>query len=257
MGQENRSSLSKPWYRTWWGILIIVVTFPVSLPLWALYYIWFKAKWNTLVKLIPTIFIVPFLIAVLTGIFSGNSSSTQTTKQSGAVNAIQQAPAAKPVQNVTSTQPVATKPATTLDQLWSALDTSVGTRDGFNISFDQKTKTAELAYTITQAWDESAMVRSGYAAMVKYGQAAFTVVGVDALTIHAKATFVDTYGKSSVGDALIMTMPKSEFVKYDWSAFSYLPVETQMKQSCTQYWISPAILKNVDPSKLYLSEQIK
>ena len=56
-----------------------------------------------------------------------------------------------------------------------------------------------------------------------------------------------------MNDAVILTMPKDEFMKYDWEGLKYEPVYSQMETSCSYYYIHPAVKKNLKYDKLYLS----
>lgn len=52
----------KPWYKKWWGILLVFLFFPILVP----YIVWTKTKWNVWVKVAVTaigIFVVVFGIA--------------------------------------------------------------------------------------------------------------------------------------------------------------------------------------------------
>lgn len=156
--------------------------------------------------------------------------------------------------NEVAEQPV--QQVSIIDKLWTALDGSIKTRSGYNIQYDESTKTVKISYVSKTAWDENALVRNSYTILVKYGSEAFKIDNVDAVTVNVITDFTDSYGKSSSEDAVIISMPKSEFSKYDWKALEYSPIYRQMKESCSEYYIHPAILKALNNEKLYLSTRM-
>jgi hypothetical protein len=166
-------------------------------------------------------------------------------------------PTSAKIENAVATQAVRPKEESTIDRLWKALDTSIGTRAGLNVEYSEGSKTAKLTYTIGTAWDENALVRAAYAAFVKFGAEAFKIDGVDAITVNLRTYLQDSYGNKSPEDVVIITMPKTEFEKYDWNSLKYQSISRQMEQSSTKYYIHPGILLKLDPSKLYLSDSIK
>lgn len=149
------------------------------------------------------------------------------------------------------------KKASLSDMLWGAFDASIKNRNNYTLTFTDDSKTAVLTYkdnSTSGFWDENDLVRHAYSDLVKYGTEAFKISDVQALTVNYYTNFNDSYGKSSNELAVKLTMPKDEFVKYDWNNLYYKPVSYQMIQSCTDYDIHPAISKNLDPSKLYLTK---
>jgi hypothetical protein len=82
MAQNSEAvAVSKPWYKKWWGILIIFFTWPLSLPLLLLYLVWNNAKMAVIVRVVLSVLIIvifmPFWIAV------SSSNSDIATRPSG------------------------------------------------------------------------------------------------------------------------------------------------------------------------------
>ena len=146
-----------------------------------------------------------------------------------------------------------TKPLTTTDKLWVALDSSMKTRDGYTVEYDESSKTASVTKTSTDFWDETSMVRGSFTTLVKFGTEAFKIDGVEAVRVVTRSEFTDQYGKKGVDDAVRIIMNKSEFSKFDWNNLKYQSVYSQIKNASEGFYIHPAVLKNLDTSKLYLS----
>lgn len=58
---------SKPWYKKWWGILLIILFFPILIP----YLVWTKTGWNKWIK----IGITTMCVLILVFGFAGNSQN--------------------------------------------------------------------------------------------------------------------------------------------------------------------------------------
>lgn len=84
-----------------------------------------------------------------------------------AVNEPQVAVAENVVINKVVEQPI--QQVSIIDKLWTALDDSIKTRSGYNIQYDEATKTAKISYVSKTAWDENALVRNSYTILVQYG----------------------------------------------------------------------------------------
>jgi hypothetical protein len=183
-----------------------------------------------LTKKIKVISIVVLLIIV--GIASPKSQSTEQVaeKVNNTSNSTNQTANLETEAQTTAVQPVVEqqKPVSTIDQLWTILDRTIKTR-------------------------ESSLVRESYKILVKYGLEAFKRDDINNLTVDYKTEFTDTYGKKSMQEAVILTISKVEFSKYDWNNLNYQPIYRQMESSCSTYYIHPAILKNLNYNKLYLS----
>ena len=208
-----------------------------------------------LTKKIKVISIVVLLIIV--GIASPKSQSTEQVaeKVNNTSNSTNQTANLETEAQTTAVQPVVEqqKPVSTIDQLWTILDRTIKTRDGYDISYAAGSKTATIIRTSTDLWDESSLVRESYKILVKYGLEAFKRDDINNLTVDYKTEFTDTYGKKSMQEAVILTISKVEFSKYDWNNLNYQPIYRQMESSCSTYYIHPAILKNLNYNKLYLS----
>jgi len=71
--------VKKEWYKTWWGILILILFFPVALPVFGIWWIWKKTKINKPLKWVLTVFLSFVLMGVLSGIFSTPAAPNNTT----------------------------------------------------------------------------------------------------------------------------------------------------------------------------------
>ncbi len=232
-------SLAKPkWYRTNIGTgALLLFFFPVGL-----YLLWSNPEWSKKSKWIATA-----ITAVMIMIAVSSPKSGTTTEQ--AVSS----PAPVASETTAATATPTPQPQTMNDKLMSATKTAMGKNEGYSVAYDETTKTATLTAEPREAWDDSAYVRSGYTALVKFGTEAFKIDGVDNVSVEAKVAGTDGYGKDFVDTGIILTMPKTEFVKYDWKKLEFQPIYRQMITSCSKYYIAPFILKNIDMTKLYLS----
>lgn len=70
----SESKQSKPWYKTVWGIILIIFLFPILVP----YLIWTKTKWNKWVK----IGVIAFIFIAL---IMGSISENQDRKEAAAL----------------------------------------------------------------------------------------------------------------------------------------------------------------------------
>lgn len=53
----SKTQLPKPWYKKWWGILLIFLFFPILIP----YLVWTKTNWNMYIKIGITAICIIFL----------------------------------------------------------------------------------------------------------------------------------------------------------------------------------------------------
>ncbi len=49
--------MSKPWYKKWWGFIVVVLLFYIFIP----YYAWFKSSWSTNKKILVTVACILFV----------------------------------------------------------------------------------------------------------------------------------------------------------------------------------------------------
>ncbi|MBD3300062.1 MAG: hypothetical protein GF347_01795 [Candidatus Moranbacteria bacterium] len=78
MNEKNQltdQTQKSPWYKTWWGILLIIFFFPILVPI----LVWTKTNWNIAVKIVITIICGFFFLA---GISDNSSQINQETKPS-------------------------------------------------------------------------------------------------------------------------------------------------------------------------------
>jgi hypothetical protein len=228
-------SLAKPkWYRTNIGVgAALLFFFPVGL-----YLLWSHPDWSKKSKWIVTAIVAVF---ILIAVSSPKSTPTATAEV-----------VASPSPIASATPTPSPQPQTMTDKLVAATKVAMGKIDGYSVAYDEATKTATLTAEPSEKWDETAEVQSGYSALVKFGMEAFKVDGVDEVAVNMKVNGTDGYGKPFVESGVKMGMTKVEFAKYDWKNLNLHNVETQMITSCSQYYIAPFLLKNVDHTKLYL-----
>lgn len=171
------------------------------------------------------------------------------TEANEAEEPVKEEPAPAPVAVV---EPVAAEPST-LDRLWTAVDASLKTREGVDVShFPDEDGSVILYHQVDDFWDDNALVRKAYADLVYFGQEAFKLDGIPEVTVIVRAKFTDQYGKSEYADAVRVGMKKEEFQKYDWTTLRYTPIWQQMKASASPYYVHPGMIADLNMDKLYL-----
>lgn len=147
---------------------------------------------------------------------------------------------------------VASQPQTTTDLLWQAVDDGLNTRNGKDIAFDAVTGLVTLTDTPPGFFDATMTVRHAQADLVYFGQKAFSVDGVKSVRVILKLSFVDQYGNQAMDDSVRISMAKTEFSKYNWANLVGLSIEQQLQDSAIEYYVHPAVLKEVNVTDLHL-----
>jgi hypothetical protein len=73
--------IPKPWYKKWWGILLIMVTWPISLPSLLIFLVWKKTDWNNIFKIGATIFIVIVFGGIISSFDKTSPNQSQPSTQ--------------------------------------------------------------------------------------------------------------------------------------------------------------------------------
>lgn len=239
--------------------IILIILF---LPIFAVWYIWKKTNWSNNKKLLATAGII--VLILVAGVSSSSEEKQKVVEKTPVQkNAVQeQVPKTKKLKKKEVTQKGDKKSSPSImDKLWLALDASMGTRKGYSIEynkvFDDKTGNGARTVTITKAaetyWDGNDAVRNAYAILVKYGKRVFPMDEVFVVKVKLKGNFIDAYGKKSTDDAVVISMTKFNFNKFDWDNLNYSPISEQMEKAASEYYINPAIKKNLKEDKLYLA----
>ncbi len=140
-----------------------------------------------------------------------------------------------------------------LNQLWNAADKSIKNRKNLDIRYNQNQKRATIIYQPESVWDGNETVRKAYSYLVKYGQEAFKIQNVKIVETIIKTEFINEYGKTNVRKAVVFSMKKDEFQKYNWEELEYKPIFDQINRSVIKNRIHPAIQKELEKEELYLS----
>jgi len=157
------NSRSKPWYKHWWGIILVILIWPIFL----LWFTWAKAKWPQLIKIGSSV-VLSILIFLSACFYAGTYadmkqiiSTTNTAATSSKTN-----PAATPANNTSQTTPSQPAPTPTPPPTQPAIKEQVTTwRDKYgyilqtlatdlkNGSTDVNNNSALLADCIQQQTD--------------------------------------------------------------------------------------------------------
>lgn len=144
------------------------------------------------------------------------------------------------------------KEKTTMDKAWEALDSSIETRDKYDIQYIEEDKLVRVTKEPADYSDETAFVKITYWDFVRYGIVAFQIDGVENIEFLYWNNFTDSYGKANKEKGVDIAMKKSEFKKYDWPELQGQNIYTQMKTSCYEHYINTAVMKYVKTDKLTL-----
>ncbi|OFX80138.1 MAG: hypothetical protein A2X20_00305 [Bacteroidetes bacterium GWE2_40_15] len=140
-----------------------------------------------------------------------------------------------------------------LNQLWIAVDSVIRTREGIDVQYFPEDGLVVLFHDLgDNVWDENDAVRQAYADLVYYGEEAFKIDGVNELKVSIHTPFTDQYGNDNSEQAVRIGMKEEEFVKFNWDNLVAMPVWSQIKNSASDYYIHPGLLKGIDLDNLYL-----
>lgn len=140
-----------------------------------------------------------------------------------------------------------------LNQLWVAVDSVIRTREGSDVQYFPEDGLVVLFHDLgDNVWDENAAVRQAYADLVYYGEEVFKIDGVNELKVSIHTPFTDQYGNDNSEQAVRIGMKEEEFVKFNWDNLVAMPVWDQIKNSASDYYIHPGLLKGINLDKLYL-----
>lgn len=236
----------KPWYKTWWGIILAILFWPISI----LWYTWKKSNWRKNVKIGITAAII---IILLVTIAAGDTDTGTPTTPSSEQNSRGEQPTSEETANPVAEETV--KPKTMLDKLWEALDAGIKTRTCYDINYEKSLKDAVLTCYKDTFWDENTLVRNSYSDLAKFGKEAFKLDGVAQITIVYATNFTNSYGNNSRNNAVIITMTEKNFNKFNWQGLSEsgISVAQQIEDASEVYFIHSAIRKNLNEGKLYFS----
>ena len=146
-----------------------------------------------------------------------------------------------------------TKPLTTEDRLWQAVDNGLKKRDNINIYYDSADKIVIIEHTDENPYSAESFVKQAYSILVLYGQEAFNIDDVNAINVQNKTALTDEYGKKNIENGVIIEMTKENFSKFEWKNLEYQQINTRIQTASDIYRIHPAIQKEIkDESKLYL-----
>lgn len=183
-----------------------------------------------------------------------------TTNQVANINVANTNTAATTNTNQVEVAPVVVEPVkeepkpepTTLDKLWTALDDSIKTRDGYDVKWDEEYKTVYLTRTQDTFWSEDALVEDTYRDLVRFGQAAFKVDGVEYVDISYQVPFTDEFGAKTTKDAVSLQMKKETFERFNWDNLKFQPIYQTMQDNAEYQNINPSVRAGLVESELVL-----
>lgn len=243
-------SNNKKWYEQQTAIILLLIFFfPVGL-----YLMWKYTDWNKGLKTGISVLAGIIVISAMANPDSQQSNKTANNNENKQeVAKVESKPEQKPAE-----QPKPQAPASTIDQLWTAVDKGVGSRDGVEVKYSDQTKIAELIITkkSDDFWDSKAVIQSGYKNFVKWGQEVVKISGPETINITLKTDFKDAYGKTSTDNAVQIAMQTENFKKFDWKSLEAQPIASQLQSQQTNELgyliVHPALRSELNNAKLFL-----
>lgn len=74
---ERADKAIKPWYKKWWGILLVIFFFPILVP----YLVWAKTSWNKTIKVVITVVCAFVLISGFSGQEQAKADAAKLVEQ--------------------------------------------------------------------------------------------------------------------------------------------------------------------------------
>lgn len=173
------------------------------------------------------------IIGVIGAIFGGGDNSKKASKKANDNHTKQAKVENKPKKKEPT---VAEKPkaqASTISKLWTAVDKSINSRDGIDISYNKKTKTAHLTHYESEFINTKDTVGEAYRDFVQWGEKIKNMPGVKTIDVATQTDFTDSHGKTDKENACEVTMGVANFKKYNWDSLNGQPIHNQLYQDGT------------------------
>lgn len=177
------------------------------------------------------------LVIIAIGSFSGNDSSSNKSSSSQENLQTPESKVKKAVGDII-------KPENLKSATYSADTKTV------KVEYNPHSKIGDTSYAMISS---DSFVREIYTNLVKIGKGVFQVENVEKLNIVAYVDFMDNYGKSKEEKGGEILFSKEEFNKFQWDNLKYQPISKEIKQTALDYYIHPAIAKEINEKDLFLS----
>lgn len=109
---------------------------------------------------------------------------------------------------------------------------------------------ASVSYTATNISAEQSLIDDCVTNYINFSIKAYKYDNVTMTTFDVKTSMVDLYGNASDDLIFSIQMTKDNFEKYNWDNLG-LGILDNMEPNCSEYYIHPSILKEIDTSKTY------
>lgn len=183
--------------------------------------------------------IISMIIGGATSPKSNNSPTNQTSNSQ-----VSNQPTNTPIQKSTK------------DQLTEIANKIANKQGSVEVEYDEKDKMAILTYSKDEFYKAETVVKTGYTYFVKFGKEAFKLPDVNSIGVTVKTKFTDQYGKGSLEPGVSVDMTKEKFEKYDWDGLKYQSLYDTLKGNADLHYIHPALLKEIDTSKLWVNDSL-
>lgn len=109
---------------------------------------------------------------------------------------------------------------------------------------------AGVSYTATNISAEQSLINDCVTNYINFSIKAYKYDNVTMTTFDVKTSMVDLYGNASDDLIFSIQMTKDNFEKYNWDNLG-LGILDNMEPNCSEFYIHPSILKEIDTSKTY------
>lgn len=125
-------------------------------------------------------------------------------------------------------------------------------KEEYAVSYDSSMKKITVTRNPYTAWDETAIVSDTFNDLVKLGKEVLKLQTVDELAIIYKAEFKNQYGQNTTENAVLISMKKANFQKFNWDNLVGQKIFDSIVINSSDYEINPAINNDLDKDKVRL-----
>lgn len=224
----------KPWYKNWWGIILLIIFWPFTI-----IYLLLKGKINWKVASVIAI------VLIFIGISNSRNPTNQINNSSNDLIPTKQLTINKPTDKQKSVE----------DKLWDAVDKSQHTRKDVTVDYSKDDGSVIMTFFRDNYLDDNHIVKDAYTSFVNFGIEAFKIPEITDVNVQSKVKMINQYGKETINSVVIVQMNKSTFQKFEWNNLRNLASVNVYKifsENAEIHSIVPGVLKNVDINKLWI-----
>jgi len=213
---------TRPWYKTWWGILFILFFFPIALTI----LIW-QSKKSFAVKILSTAALYLFVLVFFTS--SGRQANDQSPASSASLTREQR-----------------------LEKIGKELFKGT-TLLSFTNDADYG-KMLHIEQYQLEMFTHQSYLQDAYTSFINFGQIAFQDPNIDFIMVTYSTDLTDSYGKVTKKMLINLGMSKTIFSKYDWDKLRYgsTSMYKAFEKDAEINTVMRGVLTKLDIDNLYL-----